>query len=71
MQPFIANARDNLKKKCPQKLFIIGPNFFFSIFNWPENSPNVIYCSLKMAPFATSKYNDFACSFFRIFVRCI
>ena len=48
MQPFSTNARDNLKKKMPSKVVHNRPKFFFSIFNWPKNSPNVIFCSLKI-----------------------
>ena len=42
-------------KNCPQKLLIIGPqSFFFSIANRPKISPNLIFCSIKMFPCATS-----------------
>ena len=41
-------------KNCPQKLLIIGPNFFFSIANQPKTSPNHIFCFIKMSPCATS-----------------
>ena len=39
----------------PQKLLIIGPpTFFFSIANQPKISPNLIFCSIKMAHCTTS-----------------
>ena len=46
-------------KNHPQKLLIIGPHFFFSIANRPKTSPNLIFCSIKMSPCATSIYNEF------------
>ena len=46
-------AHEDMKKRS-QKLFIIGPNFFFSIANPPKTSPNNIFCSIKMSPCVTS-----------------
>ena len=41
----------------PQKLLIIGPQFsFFRIANRPKIGPNLMFCSIKMAPCATSIY---------------
>ena len=42
-------APENMKK-----LLIIGPNFFSSIANRPKIDPTLIFCSIKMAPCATS-----------------
>ena len=46
------------RKKCSQKLLIIGPNFFFSIINRPKTSRNLRYFSYK-SPTARLLFNDF------------
>ena len=46
---FIFFAHENMKKKRPQKLLVIGPIFFFSTANVPRTSPNLKFCSMKLA----------------------
>ena len=52
-------------KNCPQKLLIIESNFILQYCQWPKISPNLIFCSIKMAPWATSIYirNDFGAQY--------
>ena len=46
-------APENMKKP-PSKVAHNRPPIFFSIANWPKTSPNLIFCSIKMSPFASS-----------------
>ena len=46
---FLFFAHENMKK-TPQKLLLIGPNFFFSNANRPKFSPNLNSCSIKNLP---------------------
>ena len=53
-------ARDNMKKTL-SKVAHNQPNFFFSTANRPKKSPNLNFCSMKIAHRATyAMYNDFA-----------
>ena len=44
---------DNMKKP-PSKVAHNQPNFFFSIANRPKTSPNLVFCSKKNSPCATT-----------------
>ena len=46
-------AHENMKKTA-SKVANNQPNFFFSIANRPKINTNLIFCSIKMAPCATS-----------------
>ena len=50
LQYFFKNANENMKKNGPQKLLIIGPQFFFQYTaNRPKTGPNLKFCSIKIA----------------------
>ena len=55
-KPFFSLTSLKTWKKRPQKLLLIGPNFFFSIANRPKISPNLIFCSIKMAPIPSIRW---------------
>ena len=46
-------AQENMKKPASKDAHN-RPNFYFSIANQPKISPNLIFCSIKMAPCRTS-----------------
>ena len=47
-------AHENIKKTLKSSILYV-PNLFFSIANRPKIISNIIFCSIKMAPCATSK----------------
>ena len=52
LKNYIFFAFENMKK-LPSKVAHNRP-IFFSIANWPKTSPNLLFCSIKMAPCAIS-----------------
>ena len=45
---FKKNGPENMKIP-PSKVARNQPNFFFSTDNWPKTSPNLSFCSIKIA----------------------
>ena len=49
-------APENMKKKPSKVAHNRPPPFFFSIANRPKTSPNLIFCFIKMSPYATMTF---------------
>ena len=62
-------ALENIKKR-PQKLLIIGPNFFFRIANRTKTSTNLNFCSIKIALRATLDFNKKSTQKYYVWLHC-